>query len=44
MVARFDADVIDEAPDLVLWQVGSNSVLRDHPTPGEDDPRGHRDA
>ena len=35
MVARFDADVIDEAPDLVLWQVGSNSVLRDHPTPGE---------
>jgi lysophospholipase L1-like esterase len=35
MVARFDADVLDEAPDLVLWQVGSNSVLRDHPTPGE---------
>ena len=35
MVARFDADVIEEAPDLVLWQVGSNSVLRDHPTPGE---------
>ena len=35
MVARFDADVIDESPDLVLWQVGSNSVLRDHPAPGE---------
>ena len=35
MAARFDADVIDESPDLVLWQVGSNSVLRDHPTPGE---------
>ena len=35
MVVRFDADVIDESPDLVLWQVGSNSVLRDHPTPGE---------
>src|SRR4051812_19398362 len=35
MVARFDADVFDESPDLVLWQVGSNSVLRDHPTPGE---------
>ena len=35
MVARFDADVIEENPDLVLWQVGSNSVLRDHPTPGE---------
>jgi acyl-CoA thioesterase I len=35
MVARFQADVIDENPDLVLWQAGSNSVLRDHPTPGE---------
>jgi lysophospholipase L1-like esterase len=35
MAARFDADVIDENPDLVLWQVGSNSVLQDHPTPGE---------
>ena len=35
MVARFDTDVIEESPDLVLWQVGSNSVLRDHPTPGE---------
>jgi acyl-CoA thioesterase I len=35
MVARFDADVLDESPDLVVWQVGSNSVLRDHPTPGE---------
>ena len=35
MVARFDADVIEESPDLVLWQVGSNSVLRDHPTAGE---------
>ena len=35
MVARFDADVIEESPDLVLWQIGSNSVLRDHPTAGE---------
>ena len=35
MVARFEADVFEETPDLVLWQVGSNSVLRDHPTPGE---------
>jgi acyl-CoA thioesterase-1 len=35
MAARFEADVLDEAPDLVLWQVGSNSVLRDHQTPGE---------
>jgi acyl-CoA thioesterase-1 len=33
MVARFDADVVEESPDLVLWQLGSNSVLKDHPTP-----------
>ena len=33
MLARFPADVIDEKPDLVIWQVGSNSVLRGHPTP-----------
>jgi lysophospholipase L1-like esterase len=31
MLARFDHDVFDEKPDLVLWQVGSNSVLRDRP-------------
>ena len=31
MIARFDQDVIAEKPDLVLWQVGSNSVLRDDP-------------
>ena len=31
MLARFEHDVIEEKPDLVLWQVGSNSVLRDHP-------------
>src|ERR1043166_1760564 len=31
MVARFDRDVIGEQPDLVLWQVGTNVVLRDHP-------------
>ena len=42
MVARFEADVFEEAPDLVLWQVGSNSVLRDHPTPGRGDPSGRR--
>ena len=35
MIARFDADVFEEAPDLVVWQVGSNSVLRNHPAPGE---------
>ncbi len=31
MLARFAADVIAAHPDLVLWQVGTNSVLRDHP-------------
>jgi acyl-CoA thioesterase-1 len=35
MIARFVPDVFEEAPDLVLWQVGSNSVLLNHPTPGE---------
>ena len=29
MLARLDTDVIAEKPDLVLWQVGTNSVLRD---------------
>ena len=31
MLARFETGVIAEKPDLVLWQVGTNSVLRDHP-------------
>jgi len=31
MLARFDRDVFAQHPDLVLWQVGSNSVLRDRP-------------
>jgi acyl-CoA thioesterase-1 len=31
MLARFDSDVIAEKPDLVIWQVGTNAVLRDHP-------------
>jgi lysophospholipase L1-like esterase len=31
MLARFDRDVFAEAPDVVLWQLGSNSVLRDRP-------------
>jgi acyl-CoA thioesterase-1 len=29
MLTRFDRDVIAEKPDLVLWQVGSNAVMRD---------------
>jgi acyl-CoA thioesterase I len=31
MMTRFDADVFAAHPQLVLWQVGTNSVLRDHP-------------
>jgi hypothetical protein len=31
MLARFDTSVIAEKPDLVLWQVGTNAVLRDQP-------------
>jgi len=31
MMARFGADVIAAHPQLVLWQIGTNSVLRDHP-------------
>ena len=29
MVARLDRAVLDEDPDLVLWQLGTNSVVRD---------------
>jgi lysophospholipase L1-like esterase len=31
MVERFDRDIFAHKPDLVIWQVGSNSVLRDRP-------------
>ena len=31
MLARFDQSVIAENPDLVLWQVGTNSLLLDRP-------------
>ena len=30
MVARFDIGVLAEHPDLVLWQLGTNAVIRDH--------------
>ena len=29
MLARLKTDVLDEKPTLVIWQVGTNSVLRD---------------
>jgi acyl-CoA thioesterase I len=31
MIARFKQDVIDERPDLVIWQIGTNAALRDVP-------------
>ena len=31
MMGRFAADVLAARPQLVLWQIGTNSVLRDHP-------------
>jgi lysophospholipase L1-like esterase len=31
MLRRFDAAVLAEKPDLVLWQLGTNAVLREHP-------------
>jgi lysophospholipase L1-like esterase len=34
MLARFDRDVFAANPDLVIWQAGSNSVLRDQPLSG----------
>jgi acyl-CoA thioesterase-1 len=30
MLARFETGVLADKPDLVLWQVGTNSVLRGH--------------
>jgi acyl-CoA thioesterase I len=36
MLARFAVSVIAEKPDLVIWQVGTNAVLRDDPlTPAD---------
>jgi acyl-CoA thioesterase-1 len=36
MLARFETGVIAEDPHLVIWQVGTNALLRDRPL----DPRG----
>jgi lysophospholipase L1-like esterase len=35
MAARLDRDVLAEKPDLVIWQLGSNTVLRDGDIAGE---------
>jgi lysophospholipase L1-like esterase len=37
MLARFDRDVLAERPDLVIWQVGANTVLRRGPMTGYTD-------
>jgi acyl-CoA thioesterase I len=31
MLRRFDQVASDDKPDVVLWQLGTNAVLRDHP-------------
>jgi acyl-CoA thioesterase-1 len=36
MLARFDSAVVAAKPDLVLWQLGTNSVIRDHQLIGHD--------
>jgi acyl-CoA thioesterase I len=35
MMARLDRDVLAERPDLVIWQLGTNSVLHDLDPAGE---------
>jgi lysophospholipase L1-like esterase len=34
MLARFERDVLAEGPDLVIWQVGANTVLQRSPMTG----------
>lgn len=36
MLKRFDSAVVEAKPDLVLWQLGTNSVIRDHKIAGHD--------
>jgi len=36
MLKRFDSAVLAEKPDLVLWQLGTNSVIRGHMLGGHD--------
>jgi lysophospholipase L1-like esterase len=36
MLSRFDSAVVAEKPDLVLWQLGTNSVIRGHKLGGHD--------
>jgi lysophospholipase L1-like esterase len=34
MLVRFEKDVMVEKPDLVIWQIGSNAILREIPVEG----------
>jgi lysophospholipase L1-like esterase len=36
MLKRFDTAVVAAKPDLVIWQLGTNSVLRDHKLAGNE--------
>ncbi|HXZ45117.1 MAG TPA: GDSL-type esterase/lipase family protein [Pseudolabrys sp.] len=36
MLRRFDSAIVAVKPDLVLWQLGTNSVIRDHRLAGHD--------
>jgi lysophospholipase L1-like esterase len=36
MLRRFDKVASDDKPDVVLWQLGTNSVLRNHPAAAVD--------
>jgi len=35
MLARLDRDVVAEKPDLILWQLGTNAIMRDHDVSAE---------
>lgn len=37
MLKRFDQAVVAPKPDLVLWQLGTNSVIRGHSSTGHDE-------
>src|SRR5262249_18693311 len=36
MLKRFDTEVIAAQPDLVIWQLGTNSVIRNDKLDGQD--------
>jgi lysophospholipase L1-like esterase len=36
MLKRFDSAVVAAKPDLVLWQLGTNSIIRDHALSAQD--------